>query len=327
MRRFSVKLVFMADTHENLVSKVVQKHFNQSPAKIERKIIGTANEVYGVVLSDKEIIVRLSQSDKFLFGSHNHIPILKKLGIKVPDILAEDYSKTFIAYNYQIQSKIEGRDLQMVIDSLTDEQLKAIAKEIAVIFRKIETIPADGKFGYIYAHKDDLVDTWTQRIQQEVDRAIKRGRKTGVLESWLEELLHKLFYDYKAYFDAVKSETYFDDISSKNVMIYNGAFNGLVDLDCLAEGDYLEAVGRIKASWHGTRYGEVYTNAVFDELGLSQEQRKIVSSYALFNRIFWTCENGIQMNQNTKAVVDKVRDKENKEIVKALAKELGYAGD
>ena len=312
----------MNDDHKNLVSKVIQKHFNQSPVNVDRKTIGTANEVYGVVLPEKEVIVRLSQSDKFLFGSHNHIPILKKLGIKVPEILAEDYSKTFIPYNYQIQSKIEGQDLDAIISTLTDEQLKAIAKEIATIFRKIKTIPADGKFGYIYAHKEDLVDTWTLRIQQEVDRAIKRGTKTGVMEDWLEALLRKLFDDYRSYFDTVKSETYFDDISSKNVMIHDGVFSGLVDLDCLAEGDYLEAVGRIKASWYGTHYGQIYTEAVSDELGLSQEQRKLVTAYALFNRIFWTCENGIQMNQNTKAVVDQASDKENKEVVRALAKEL-----
>lgn len=88
----------MTETHENLVSKIIQKHFQQEPVKITRMTVGTANEVYKVVLNDKEVVVRLSQFDKFLFGSHNHIPIFKNLAIKVPDILAEDYSKTFIPY-------------------------------------------------------------------------------------------------------------------------------------------------------------------------------------------------------------------------------------
>ena len=104
-------------------------------------------------------------------------------------------------------------------------------------------------------------------------------------------------------------------------MIYNGTFSGLVDLDCLAQGDYLEAIGRIKASWFGTSYGEVYSNAVMDKLNLDKDQRKRVTVYALFNRLFWACENGIQMNQNTKPVVNVEADKENKIVIKALMAE------
>jgi hypothetical protein len=48
-------------------------------------------------------------------------------------------------------------------------------------------------------------------------------------------------------------------------MVPEGRFSGLVDLDALAQGDYLDAIGRIKASWYGTRYGNVYTEALMDE--------------------------------------------------------------
>ena len=53
--------------------------------------------------------------------------------------MAEDYSKAFVPLNYQIQSKIEGQDLGVVFFSLNDEQLKAIAKEVAGIFKKVKT--------------------------------------------------------------------------------------------------------------------------------------------------------------------------------------------
>ena len=307
---------------ENLVKQIIHKHFHQVPVNIVRMTVGTANEVYMVTLTDMQVVVRISQYDKFLYGSHNHIPLFQKLDIKVPSILAEDYSKTFIPYHYQILSVIEGQDLGEIFFTLNDEQLKAIAKEVASIFKKVKTIPADGKFGYIYAHKEDLVDTWTQRMQNDMDQIIERGTKTGVLEPWMEQLLQKLFTDNKAYFDSVKSETYFDDMSSKNVMVHNGEFSGLVDLDCLAERDYLETVGRIRASWAGTHNGDVYTQAVMAELGLNNEQRSLINVYALFNRIYWACENGIQMNQNTKPVVNIEADKENKSIIKALEKEI-----
>jgi hypothetical protein len=108
----------MAKIHKNFVNKVIQKHFGVTPAKIFRMTTGICNEVYSAVLPDKEVIVRMSPYKKFLMGSHNNIPIFKNLRIKVPEILGEDYSKTLVPYNYQIQSKIEGHDIDQVINSL-----------------------------------------------------------------------------------------------------------------------------------------------------------------------------------------------------------------
>ena len=107
-------------------------------------------------------------------------------------------------------------------------------------------------------------------------------------------------------------------------MIDGGKFSGLVDLDCFAQGDYLESIGRMKASWPRTHYGEVYTNAVMNELKLNNEQRKVVTMYALLNRISWACENGIQFNQNTTGIVDQEREKKDKEIIDMLYNEFKY---
>jgi hypothetical protein len=150
----------------------------------------------------------------------------------------------------------------------------------------------------------------------------ERGTKTGVMDSEMLLLAENLYAKYKSYFDAIKPITYYGDISSKNVMIKNGVFSGLVDLDGLTQGDPLEAIGRIKLSWYGTHHGEVYTNAVMDELGLDEQERKLVLVYALINKISWTCENGIQFNQNTCAVVDKEKMKKDKQIIYAIAEEL-----
>ncbi len=307
------------EAHENFINKVIQKHFCTTPSKILRMTTGICNEVYTAVLDDREVIVRLSLYNKFLMGSHNNIPLFKKLGLKVPEILAEDYSKTLIPYSYQIQSKIEGCDIGEVINQLTDEQLNAIAKEISNVFLKVATIPSSQNFGVVWDGENEFSDTWTERMKIWTEETVERGRKTGIMNNEMRKLAEGLYADHKIYFDSVKPVTYFGDISSKNVMVFNGKFNGLVDLDGLTQGDYLEAVGRIQASWFGTHYGEIYTNAVMDELKLSNSQKKIVRVYAIMNRISWTCENGIQFNQNTKPVVNWEADKENKKVIKLLA--------
>ena len=283
---------------------------------------GICNEVYLVQAGDREVIVRLKAESRYMLGSHNHILIFRSKGIRVPEILVEEYSKTDIPFAYQILSKIDGRDIHDVIHTLNDDQLRSIAKEVSNVLTQLRSVPNNGKFGVLWGDGDDLVDSWTDEIARMTKVVIGWGSKTGILDSTLEGILEWINAEYKTYFDRVTPVTYFGDICAKNVMIHNRRFAGLVDLDALAQGDPLEAIGRIKASWYGTHYGRIYSEAVMDEQELTAEERRIVTMYALLNRTYWTCENGIQFNQNTSAHVDREREKQDKNVVRELSNEL-----
>lgn len=310
-------------SHEEMIKLVIRSQFSQRPKYIDRIAIGICNEVYRVGLEKREVITRLSLHDRFLMGSHDHIPKFKTLGIIVPDILAEDYSKTLIPYSYQILSKIEGDDLGQVIETLSDRQLQDLAKEIANIFKKVRTIPSSDKFGVIWGGGDDEVsDTWTERMKIWIEESIERGLSTGVTDDEIANIAENLYEQYRSYFSSIKPTTYYGDICSKNVMINHGVFSGLVDLDGLTQGDPLEAIGRIKLSWVGTPYGDFYSKAVMDELSLNEKQRELVTMYALLNQISWACENGIQFNQNTRAQVDEKKKYRDKNLIIKLSREL-----
>ncbi len=309
-------------SHHREIIFILQKEFGQKPLDVARMSNGICNEVYLARINDKDVIVRLHAEERYLLGSHNHIPIFKSKGIIVPDILVEDYSKYDIPYAYQVLSKLEGQDIHQVIHTLSDDQLRAIAKEISNVFQQLKDVPNNGKFGVLWGDDRDLVDSWAAEVRRMSDVVLGWGRKTGVLSDGLQNILEWINKEYADYFESVKPLTYFGDICAKNVMINEGKFSGLVDLDALAQGDRLEAIGRIKASWYGTHYGKVYTEAIMNEEQLGTQQRKLVTMYALLNRTYWTFENGIQFNQNTKAEVDWEKDKENKAVVQTLFNEL-----
>lgn len=304
------------------VARITQKEFNASPEKITRMTNGICNDVYLVKLGEREVVIRLKAEARYMLGSSKHIPVFRQKGIRVPDILAEDYTCSFVPFAYQVQSKIEGRDIGEVIATLSDSELEAIGGEIANIFRQIGTAPNNGKFGVLWGDDKDLVDSWADEVAR-VTKVVKGwGQRTGVLDDELSGILEGLNRDYRQYFDRVRPYTYYGDICAKNVMVYEGRFSGLVDLDAIAQGDPLEAIGRIKASWYGTHHGMVYTDAVMDALKLTGEQRKIVTMYAVLNRAFWTLENGVRFNQNTSGRVDQARLREDKAAVRALYAEL-----
>lgn len=250
-------------SHEAMIHLIAEVLFNQTPRYIDRIAIGICNEVYRVGLKEREVIARLSPHDRFLMGSHDHIPKFKALGIRVSDILAEDYSKNLIPYSYQVLSKIEGEDLGQVIETLSDQQLQDLAKEVANIFEKVKTIPSSNKFGVIWGGGDDEIsDTWTERMKIWVEESKQRGLSTGVMNDEIVEIAENLYKRYQSYFSSIKPTTYYGDICSKNIMISNGVFSGLVDLDGLTQGDPLEAIDRIKLSWYGTRHGDIYSTAI-----------------------------------------------------------------
>ncbi len=309
----------MHEDHINTVNKILEKEFGESSKAIERMTTGLANEVYLAVLSSKKVIVRLNANPKQMMGSERHIPLLKSKGIKVPDILASDYSKSFVPFAYQIQTKIEGQDIGTVIGTLSDDELKKLGVEIAHIIDALKMIPTNGKFGWVGNDDTPLYNTWLEILQP--NKIIERNEQTGVVgQAYVDKYLTVL-EKFKIYFEQVPSTFYYDDMSSKNVLISNGSFAGLVDLDTMAYGDPLEVIGRIEASWFGTRYGQFYTNAVEDALGLTSEQRKIVTAYAFINRVHWLSERGIKFNENTSEQIDwKLVEADRKIIDSILAK-------
>lgn len=291
-----------------MVNKISLKQFGVIPSSVKRFTIGLCNEVYEVVLpNNSRYVFRLNKDGDALRGSEKNIPVFTSLGIKVPKIVVSDYSLKIVPCNYQILLEISGEDIGQVFESLSREQLSDIADEVAEIFKKVATLPTDGSFGYAnYSGKAEY-KSWTDFMKYSVDLATDGGRKTGTLTADIEKMMLDKFNTYEKYFDTVQSKPYYADIASKNVLINEVKFSGLVDLDVICYGDFLEAIGRIKADFFDKKDGEFYTEQIMRKLGLTEPEKKIVSVYALLNRIFWSTGNGIQFNQNSSTQVDQER--------------------
>ncbi len=312
---------FHPESHENLVAEVIFGHFGKYPDAIERMKVGLDNEVYGVEFGGQKYIVRLNRRES-LRGSSNNIPLFKSKGIKVPQIIAENYSKSTSLYNWQILTRLEGADIDKVISTLNEEQLDTIAKEIARIEKKLVALPTNGMYGWVGFNDKKLKSTLAEEAEEMLATIKSRNEKTGTVKEKYIQLFAKVLDKYQDYFKSAPSQFYFDDMSSKNVMIHDGKFNGLVDLDGVAYGDPLEGIGRIKASWYGTQYGDYYANAVMNALELSDEQREIVTVWALLNRIYWQAEIGVQFNQNTSLEIDVKRVESGEKAIEGLVEEL-----
>ncbi len=279
------------------IQAVSQKEFGQIPITIERKTIGICNEVYELTLKSKSVILRMNQQKEWLYGTHKFLPLFKKLNITTPDIIAEDYSKIDFPFCYQILTKLEGKDLGVVIDTLSTNELKAVAHAVSDIFDKFNTLPPAKDFGGLTGLYEEHFDTLN--IGRHRVGILERNKSSNVISPEILRIYDEILETYKGYFKQVTPRLYYGDICSKNVMVHKGQFTGLVDLDFLAKGDYLEAIGRMIADWHGTSYGEIYINEIIRLQKLNKYQQEIIKVYGILNLVLWTSEEGIRFNSNS----------------------------
>lgn len=281
------------------IEQIGTQYLGSAPLEIIRKTIGMCNEVYELRYETESVILRMNKQKEWLYGTHRFLPLFQKLKIKTPVILHEDYSKTVFPFCFQLQSKLEGQDLLLVFKELTSTQLKEVAKEVSLVFDKFNTLPAASDFGLMTGlneeHHESLLDGFAKhtKIIQE------RNASSQVIDQDILAIRQELLDKYEAYFLSVQPRIYYDDICSKNVMIHDGKFNGLVDLDFLIKGDYLEAIGRMIADWYGDEKGAFYIQEIIKNQRLDQLQQEIVVVYAIFNLVLWLSEEGIRFNSNS----------------------------
>lgn len=304
------------------INKVCEIVFKKEPIKITKKTVGICNEVFEIEFKNESYILRMNEEKKYLYGTHKFLPIFQKLQIAIPKIIADDYSKKQFPFCYQILSKIEGQDLGVVIHQLDENNLKLIASEISDIFDKFDSLPLENTFGEITGLDEEEYKSLTEIINNQKKTILQRNEKTKVIDQETIDIMNNLINTYQNYFLQAKPRLYYDDICSKNVMIYNGKFNGLVDLDSLMKGDYLEAVGRIMASWYGDKHGEIYIDEIMKLQKLTKKQLKIVKMYAILNLIYWISEEGIQFNSNSSGAINWKNVKNKKKKIIELYNEI-----
>ncbi|MEO1519090.1 MAG: phosphotransferase, partial [Bacteroidota bacterium] len=156
----------------------------------------------------------------FLYGTHKFLPLFKQLDIKTPEIVAEDYSQTDFPFCYQIQTKLEGTDLGWVMDELSAEDLKHIAKDISDIFDKFKSLPRPRDFGGMSGANEEHRTSLWPGLQQQFADIRKRNAITRIQDDEILDMSEQLLRDYQAYFEQVQPMLYYDDICFKNVMIH-----------------------------------------------------------------------------------------------------------
>lgn len=278
--------------NDSIIGDIIIRELNFIPKAIVQKQTGICNHVFEVIGKRRNFIIRLNDYGDYMKGTSKFLPIFKKLQINTPEIIAENYERKYFNYCYQILTKIPGDDLENIINTLKEVELIKIAKDVAVIIQKFRSLLCNNYFGALTGTHEETFPNLKEVFLKQLSTIAKRQHVNNTVPFASMDIYSELIHRNSLYLESVRPVLYFDDMASKNVMINNNKFSGLVDLDFLRRGDILELLGKKIACWSGSQNGQFYTNTLIAYEKLTIEEIRISKMYAIFNLINWISEEG-----------------------------------
>ena len=226
---------------ENVIKNILIENNIEIPNRIERCSIGHGNYVFILDYIQDKKIIRMNNECNLYSEYENFeywVSKLKDIDIPVPNIVCIG---KYINYNYIILDYIEGKDLGEVYTILTEEQKMNIAKKVVEIQTKVQNkLLPNNQYGSVYKYNDNTgFNTWKEYILDSLENSKQNIRKNKIFDETKVDKLIDLIEKYNEYFAKVEPKAFLDDISNKNLIIYNGEISGIIDLDWMGFGDLL----------------------------------------------------------------------------------------
>ena len=268
-------------TMTDIIKEICDKH-KITITNIQRLTVGQGNYVF-LIISDKDrFVIRLSQNS--YEESIRLLNLITSVGVNVPKTI---YSGQYNNYNYMICSFIEGKDIGLVYDKLTDEEKRTIAKEVIAIQNKVSNISPFGQCSML---------DWVNHL---LERSRHRIKANGYFDTAKVDEIEKLTPLFEPYFLSLSPVVYLDDISTKNLMIHEGHVSGVVDIDWLECGDPLTFVSLTNVALLDMGYDTDYVKYLLYELNINELEYKVFHFYSLLYCVDFMGERGSTFNDKT----------------------------
>jgi len=285
--------------------------FGESVRTCERFTTGLRHWVYDVVLdSGRKVVVRLSHPDNraelaggVLWGDQ-----LRRVGVPTARVLAFDVNAD---PPFMILERLPGTDLGNVFDDLDESQRVAVATTVVDMQKRAGSLPQAKGFGYALDYDAQLHTSWLGVLEASIERSSKRIRDIGLVAPGWIQLVQRRLDEAIGSFGDVEPTAFLHDATTKNVIIYDGKVNGLVDVDEMGFGDPLWAIGLTRMSLlsagRSPSYADVQT-ARLRETRSTADGVDLEDRLELYTALFcldFLAELGQQFNQKSPAKLDR----------------------
>jgi hypothetical protein len=291
---------------EEEVTTICFQAFKALPEFVKRNHMGIAAYVYTIEVGGTRYVLKMSETKELVSGSTYWLSKLQSLEVPIPkihsvNILTSPY--------YLIMSHIPGQDLGLVYNTLSNDQKKTIAHDLFNYQNVLLTLPAAKSYGFLHSYDDPLnaKNSWREVVESHIERSERRIMQNGFFSVDYVNRVKRLIPFFYDYFDTIKPEPFFDDATTKNVLIDDGKLSGIIDLDWLCFGDRLYAIALTTMSLLNMHADLDYVEYWKELEALQERQEKALQFYVLVFCIDFMAERGMKFN---KEETPKVSDEE-----------------
>ncbi|MBN2436891.1 MAG: phosphotransferase [Spirochaetes bacterium] len=290
-----------------IAKEICKKYLKIDPLECYRFTTGLRSYSFYLQTETGKYVVKICRQDDLQSLKNNvyWMERLKTLNLKIPCLVNMDLNcqTPFVIYTY-----IEGDDLGNVYQQLSESDKKEIAQHLVNIQREVKRLGQADGYGYLSNMTDpNKKNCWLDVIKEHINRSKNRLRANGFFPDIYADEVEKLLPDFCKYFETISPVAFFDDATTKNVLIHDGKFSGIIDFDNLCFGDDLYTVALTKMSLLNSKYGLTYIDYWIKLRGINRLEQAALDLYTLIFCLDFMSEMGMCFN---KEQPPKVREQE-----------------
>ena len=266
------------------------------PDSVQRNQVGIAAYVYTVEINKSKYVIKLSETKELICGSTYWLDKLQNFNLPIPKILTIN---THTNPYYFIMSCIDGKDLGLVYNDLSSEQKRNIAHDIYKYQNIIQSLPLANGYGFLnsYEDKNNIKNNWKEVVESHIQRSENRIFQNGIFSIDYVNRVRSFILYFNDYFNTIKARAFFDDATTKNVLILDGKLAGIIDLDWICFGDRLYVIALTTMSLLSMHADLEYVEYWKKLEKLSKMQETVLLFYILVFCIDFMSEKGMRFNK------------------------------
>lgn len=250
-------------------------------SELQLKALATSksqSRTFLVETRDQKFVAKINDSSQALACVEHNLQRLGALGIPVPQVVAYDGSLQSVSCALLVMTHIDGQDLFFELDGMSRTEMTALAEQIVGFQNAASNLPVLGQCGFA------CVDQPADRSWADVVRKPNAWSWADPLPEDVAPLWHRLQYVLDAaqpLFNGIEPVCFLDDLTTKNVMMKDGALAGVVDFDVVAYGDPVFHLGLVGAAVHAdlTQSAHFYVDELVRLSALDEMQQRMRCLY------------------------------------------------
>ncbi len=313
----------MAAPKSSDVLRALRQHVNAHAHSMRRLTTGLAHYVYEVMTDGEPVVVRMADPDY-----HNGIPggvywhkRLRPLGVPLPNLLGYDLDGPF---PYMILERLRGVDLGQVYAALSASEIQALARQIAAIQDRVATLPAGPGFGFLPSYETSFfARSWREVLEAGLAEAQENILAAGIFDAKVVGAVRAAAGPFQRYFDSVQPLPFLDDTTTKNVIVHDGALQGIVDVDAVCFGDRLFVLALTQMALLGDGRDTAYIDEWSAAWGLGAAEHRVVRLYTAFHCVSFMGEVGTAFNKEAPEPFDQAWGERYPAILNSMLEQAG----